>query len=57
MYYEVGIQKLSDNQLSKLRNGHPIRVKLGNQMKSTYIILFYIWRDYIRNLNQSIMTH
>ena len=33
MYYEVGIQKLSDNQLSKLRNGHPVRVKLGNHHK------------------------
>jgi hypothetical protein len=33
MYYEVGIQKLSDNQLSKLRNGHTTRVKLGNHHK------------------------
>ena len=33
MYYDVGIQKLSDNQLSKLRNGHPVRVKLGNHHK------------------------
>lgn len=33
MYYEVGIQKLSENQLSKLRNGHPVRVKLGNHHK------------------------
>jgi hypothetical protein len=33
MYYEVGIQKLSDNQLSKLRNGHPVRIKLGNAHK------------------------
>ena len=33
MYYEVGIQKLSDNQLSKLRNGQPVRVKLGNHHK------------------------
>lgn len=33
MYYEVGIQKLSDNQLSKLRNGHPVRIKLGNHHK------------------------
>jgi len=33
MYYEVGIDKLSDNQLSKLRNGHPIRIKLGNHHK------------------------
>ena len=33
MYHEVGIQKLSDNQLSKLRNGHPVRVKLGNTHK------------------------
>ena len=33
MYHEVGIQKLSDNQLSKLRNGHPVRVKVGNHHK------------------------
>ena len=33
MYYEVGIQKLSNNQLSKLRNGHPVRVKVGNHHK------------------------
>lgn len=33
MYYEVGIQKLSENQLSKLRNGHPVRVKLGDHHK------------------------
>jgi len=33
MYHEVGIQKLSENQLSKLRNGHPVRVKLGNHHK------------------------
>ena len=33
MYHEVGIQKLSDNQLSKLRNGHPVRVKLGDHHK------------------------
>ena len=33
MYYEIGIQKLSDNQLSKLRNGHPVRVKVGNHHK------------------------
>ncbi len=33
MYSEVGIQKLSENQLPKLRNGHPVRtvgVELGN---------------------------
>lgn len=33
MYHEVGINKLSENQLSKLRNGHPVRVKLGNHHK------------------------
>ena len=33
MYHEVGIHKLSENQLSKLRNGHPVRVKLGNHHK------------------------
>ncbi len=30
MYYELGTKKWSDNQLPKLRNGHPKRVKLGN---------------------------
>jgi len=33
MYQTVGIEKLSDNQLSRLRNGHPVRVKLGNHHK------------------------
>ena len=33
MYQTVGIAKLSDNQLSRLRNGHPVRVKLGNTHK------------------------
>jgi hypothetical protein len=33
MFYEVGIQKISDNQLSKLRNGHPVRVQLGDHHK------------------------
>jgi len=33
MYHEIGIQKLSENQLSKLRNGHPVRIKLGNHHK------------------------
>lgn len=33
MYQEVGIQKLSDNQLSKLRNGHPVRIKVGSTHK------------------------
>jgi hypothetical protein len=30
MYHTVGIEKLSENQLSRLRNGHPVRLKLGN---------------------------
>lgn len=30
MYYKVGISQLSPNQLSRLRNGHPVRVKLGS---------------------------
>jgi hypothetical protein len=33
MYQTVGIAKLSDNQLSRLRNGHPVRIKLGNSHK------------------------
>ena len=30
MYQTIGIQKLSENQLSRLRNGHSVRVKLGS---------------------------
>lgn len=30
MYKSVGIEKLSDNQLCRLRNGHSVRVKLGS---------------------------
>ena len=30
MYQSVGIDKLSDNQLCRLRNGHSVRVKLGS---------------------------
>ena len=33
MYHPVGIDKLSENQLSRLRNGHSVRVKLGNHHK------------------------
>ena len=28
MYHEINIQKLSDNSKSRLRNSHPVRVKL-----------------------------
>ena len=31
MYHPIGIDRLSENQLSRLRNGHSVRVKLGNQ--------------------------
>ena len=30
MYYRISIDKLSPNQLSRLRNGHPVRVKHGS---------------------------
>ena len=30
MYHPIGIDKLSENQLSRLRNGHSVRVKLGS---------------------------
>ncbi len=33
MYSEIGIAKLSETQKSKLRNGHPVRVKLGSGNK------------------------
>lgn len=33
MYQEVGIAKLSPAQLSRLRNGHKVRIKIGNSHK------------------------
>ena len=33
MYHEVGIAKLSPAQLSRLRNGHKVRVKMGEAHK------------------------
>ncbi len=33
MYHEVGIAKLNSGQLSRLRNGHKVRVKLGDAHK------------------------
>ncbi len=30
MYHSTGVQKLSPSQMSKLRNGHPVRIKLGS---------------------------
>ena len=33
MYHEVGIAKLSPTQISRLRNGHKVRVKMGNAHK------------------------
>ena len=30
MYFRISIDKLSPNQLSRLRNGHPVRVKHGS---------------------------
>ena len=33
MYHEVGISKLSSGQLSRLRNGHKVRVKIGDAHK------------------------
>ncbi len=34
MYHEVGIAKLSPTQLSRLRNGHKVRVKMGEAHKN-----------------------
>jgi hypothetical protein len=30
MYHSTGVQKLSPSQMSKLRNGHPVRIKQGS---------------------------
>ena len=37
MYTLVGVQKLSETQKSRLRNGHPVRIKKGsgNQLHLT----------------------
>ena len=33
MYNPVGVSKLSENQKSRLRNGHPVRIKKGTANK------------------------
>ena len=33
MYHPVGVSKLSENQKSRLRNGHPVRIKKGTANK------------------------
>ena len=33
MYKPIGISKLSENQKSRLRNGHPVRIKKGTVNK------------------------
>ena len=38
MYHPVSIDKLSENQLSRLHNGHPVRVKAGNK-HSVYLTI------------------
>ena len=30
MYHTTGVGKLSESQKSKLRNGHPVRIKSGS---------------------------
>ena len=30
MYHTTGVGKLSESQKSKLRNGHPVRIKIGS---------------------------
>ena len=30
MYHSTGVQKLSPSQMSKLRNGHSVRIKQGS---------------------------
>lgn len=30
MYHSIGVQKLSESQKSKLRNSHPVRIKVGS---------------------------
>ena len=30
MYHTTGVRKLSETQKSKLRNGHPVRIKSGS---------------------------
>ena len=41
MYYHISIEKLSENQLSRLRNGHPVRVKICTK-HSIYLTIYQI---------------
>ena len=39
MYHSTGVQKLSETQKSKLRNGHPVRIKKGSG--NNWFVCFY----------------
>lgn len=47
MYQEVGIAKLSPAQVSRLRNGHKVRIKMGNAHQ------IYLSKEQLKKLNSA----
>lgn len=47
MYNPVGVSKLSENQKSRLRNGHPVRIKKGTANK------LHLTQEQIKKLEQA----
>lgn len=47
MYSEIGVKKLSENQKSRLRNGHPVRISKGSGNK------LYLTNEQIKKLESA----
>ena len=47
MYTIFGVSKLSENKKSRLRNGHPVRIKKGTANK------LYLTQEQIKNLESA----
>jgi len=47
MYHPVGVSKLSENQKSRLRNGHSVKIKKGNANK------LHLTQDQIKKLESA----
>ena len=59
MYHSTGVQKLSESQKSKLRNGHPVRIKQGsgNSLNLTDAQIKKLAQEHKRGAAYTIQMH
>jgi hypothetical protein len=59
MYHSTGVQKLSESQKSKLRNGHPVRIKQGsgNTLNLTDVQIKKLVQSHKRGTAYTIQMH